>query len=182
VIGLITATDDELLAAMDAASFECFYRRHFEAVLAFFARRTRDPELAADLTAETFGPRAGRPPPLPAGPRAGGLVAVLDRVPQAQRHAPPRARGGRALRRLGMQPPELDDDDVAWIEQLALDDRALPVLADLPPEQAAAIRAHVVDERGYEEIARATETSQAAVRKRVSRGLAAVRRRMGVSE
>jgi hypothetical protein len=43
VIGLIPATDDELLTATDTASFECFYRRRFEAVLAFFARRTRDP-------------------------------------------------------------------------------------------------------------------------------------------
>ena len=47
-------SDAELLSAGDTASFEHFYRRHFEAVLGFFARRTRDPELAADLTAETF--------------------------------------------------------------------------------------------------------------------------------
>ena len=47
-------TDGELLAAGDTRSFELFYRRHFEPVLGFFVRRTRDPELAADLTAETF--------------------------------------------------------------------------------------------------------------------------------
>src|SRR5215211_515329 len=49
-----TASDDELLASRELGSFAVFYRRHVEGVLAFFARRTRDAELAADLTAETF--------------------------------------------------------------------------------------------------------------------------------
>ena len=46
-------TDEGLLAA-DPEAFAHFYRRHVRAMLAFFARRTRDAELAADLTAETF--------------------------------------------------------------------------------------------------------------------------------
>ena len=50
----MTASDEELLGHNDASSFELFYNRYFERVLAFFSRRTRDPELAADLTAETF--------------------------------------------------------------------------------------------------------------------------------
>ena len=182
MIGLITATDEELLAATDAVSFECFYRRHFEAVLAFFARRTRDPELAADLTAETFAAAlVARRRYRPGRGRADSWLFSIAYHKLSDTRRRGRAED-RALRRLGMQPPELSDDDVAWIEQLAQDDRALPLLADLPPEQAEAIRAHVVDERDYEEIARATETSQATVRKRVSRGLAVVRRRMGVSE
>ena len=49
----------------------------------------------------------------------------------------------------------------------------------LPPEQRAAIAAHVVDERPYGEIAGELHTSEAVVRKRVSRGLASMRRRMG---
>ncbi len=51
------STDDELLArfaAGDAEAFVRFYRRHLAAVLGFFLRRTRDPELTADLTAEVF--------------------------------------------------------------------------------------------------------------------------------
>ena len=47
-------TDEQLLSARDAASFELFYCRQVDAVLGFFARRTGDPELAADLCAETF--------------------------------------------------------------------------------------------------------------------------------
>jgi len=49
----------------------------------------------------------------------------------------------------------------------------------LSPDQRDAIRAHVIDERGYDEIAHSLATSESVVRKRVSRGLAAVRRRMG---
>ena len=55
----------------------------------------------------------------------------------------------------------------AWLEQLA-------------PDQRAAVRAHVIDERAYGEIAGELNTSEAVVRKRVSRGLAAMRVRMGV--
>ena len=40
-------SDAELLSATDTRSFELFYRRHFESLLGFFARRIRDPELAA---------------------------------------------------------------------------------------------------------------------------------------
>jgi RNA polymerase sigma-70 factor (ECF subfamily) len=52
-------------------------------------------------------------------------------------------------------------------------------LDTLDPDQREAIRAHVVDERSYREIAEQQHVSPAAVRKRVSRGLAVVRQRMG---
>jgi RNA polymerase sigma factor (sigma-70 family) len=181
-MALITSSDDELLTAPDTASFEVFYRRHFESVLAFFARRTRDPELAADLAAETFAAallarrryRAGR------GRADSWLFSIAYRkLSDAQRRG--RAED-RALRRLGTHRPELTDEDVAWIEQLADEDRAIPLVAELPPDQRDAIRAYVVDGRGYADIAAAEQASPAAIRKRVSRGLAVVRARMGASE
>jgi RNA polymerase sigma-70 factor (ECF subfamily) len=178
----MSATDDELLLATDAASFEAFYRRHFENVLAFFARRTRDPELAADLTAETFAAAllARRRFRRGSGRADSWLYSIAYRkLSDARRKG--RAED-RALRRLGMQPPELTDDDAAWIEQLADDPRATPLVEELPRDQREAIRAHVIEERDYDEIAVAGQTSQAVVRKRVSRGLASVRRRMGMSE
>src|SRR4029450_12479066 len=49
-----TESDDELLASREPGSFAVFYRRHVEDLVAFFMRRTRTAELAADLTAETF--------------------------------------------------------------------------------------------------------------------------------
>ena len=49
-------SDEDLLvaAARDSAAFGVFYRRYEGPMLAFFVRRTRDGELAADLTAEVF--------------------------------------------------------------------------------------------------------------------------------
>jgi RNA polymerase sigma factor (sigma-70 family) len=65
------------------------------------------------------------------------------------------------------------------IEALGSDPRVHVLLERLSPQQRDAIRAHVIDERPYGEIARVQGTSEAVVRKRVSRGLAAVRKRMG---
>ena len=50
----------------------------------------------------------------------------------------------------------------------------------LSPEQREAVAAHILDGRPYGQLARELETSEAVVRKRVSRGLAAMRNWMGV--
>ena len=51
---LSSRSDQDLLGATDALSFEEFYLRHVNTVLGYFARRTGDAELAADLASETF--------------------------------------------------------------------------------------------------------------------------------
>jgi RNA polymerase sigma factor (sigma-70 family) len=51
------AIDAERVAAAKAglvAEFEAVYRAEFDAVTAFFARRSRDPHIVADLTSDTF--------------------------------------------------------------------------------------------------------------------------------
>ena len=77
-----------------------------------------------------------------------------------------------------MERLELTDADIARIEALADDRTATLLVSRLAPEQRDAVVAHVVDERSYEEIAGELGTSEAVVRKRVSRGLQTVRRRM----
>ena len=50
-------SDAQLLAAIaacDERAFSVFYRRHLALIVGWSARRTRDPDLAADLTAEVF--------------------------------------------------------------------------------------------------------------------------------
>ena len=47
-------TDEDLLGSDDPDDFGVFYDRHIRALLGYFARRTGDPEVAADLAAETF--------------------------------------------------------------------------------------------------------------------------------
>jgi RNA polymerase sigma-70 factor, ECF subfamily len=178
-MGTTTPSDEVLLASPGEAAFEVFYCRHVEALLGFFARRTRDPELAADLTAETFaaalaGRRRFRPQ---AGAGSAWLFGIaMHKLADAQRRG---YAEQRARRRLGMERLELDEEDCAQIESLGLSSGAVALLELIPPDQRDAVQAHVLDERSYREIAATMQTSETVVRKRVSRGLAAVRNRMG---
>jgi RNA polymerase sigma factor (sigma-70 family) len=173
-------TDEQLLSARDAASFELFYCRHVEPVLGFFARRTRDPELAADLCAETFA--AALASRHRYRPEAGAAAAWLYGI-GSKKLADSQRRGyaeRSARRRLGMERIELSDEDIARIERLGDGSEARVLMQRLAPDQRDAIAAHVLEERPYDQIAAELDTSEAVVRKRVSRGLAAMRQRMGV--
>jgi RNA polymerase sigma-70 factor (ECF subfamily) len=174
-------SDEALLVAapVDSAAFGVFYRRYEGPMLAFCARRTRDPELAADLTAEVFARALEscsrfRPGGAPA---SAWLFGVAQHV-----LAKSRRRGAvedRARRRLGMAPISLDDEDLARIDQLCGDDAAvIGLLGELPADQRDAVRARILDERSYEQIASEMTCSPAVVRKRVSRGLAQLRHQL----
>jgi RNA polymerase sigma factor (sigma-70 family) len=172
-------TDEQLLTRGDADAFECFYVRHVDGLLGFFARRTRDAELAADLTAETFAAalaarRRYRPEKGAANAWLYGIA--LKKLADAQRRGYAETR---ARRRLGMERLELSDDDIARIERLASEPSASLLVDQLAPDQREAVVAHVVDERSYGDIAGQLGTSEAVVRKRVSRGLHNVRQRIG---
>ena len=170
-------SDEELLSASDARSFELFYRHHVDTLLGYFARRTGDAEMAADLTSETFAAAlAGRRRYKPGkGAAAAWLFGIATRkLADAQRRG---YAERRMCRRLGMERIELTDDDIARIEALA--DSSDALLAGLPAAQQEAIRAHVIGERSYDEIAVELDTTEAVVRKRVSRGLATARQRIG---
>src|SRR5215216_3104890 len=52
-------TDEALLLSGEPEDFGRFYDRYVRSLLAYFQRRTRDPEVAADLTAETFAAALG---------------------------------------------------------------------------------------------------------------------------
>ncbi len=80
-------------------------------------------------------------------------------------------------RRLGIrEAPRLALDEVAALERLGADDSwAQELLASLPADQRAAVRARILDERSYAEIACELHTSELVVRKRVSRGLSRLR-------
>ena len=175
----MTVTDEELLVHQDAMSFELFYDRYFERVLAFFARRTPDPELAADLTAETFAAAlvARRRYRRRAGAASSWLFGIAyHKLADAQRQG---YADDRARRRLGIERIELTDDDIARIDRLGETDAVAQLVQELPADQQEAIKARDIDEREYHEIAHDLRTSETVVRKRVSRGLAALRRRMG---
>lgn len=172
-------TDGELLIATadDPEAFGAFYRRHVRGVLAFFRRRVASAEVALDLTAETFaaaleGSARYEPRPEPA---RGWLYGIAwNKLHEAQR----RGRAEDSARRaLGMAPIVVDDEGIKRIEALA-GGAALEVLETLPADVRAAVRARVVDGRPYPEIAAELRCSQSVVRKRVSRGVRAMRAKM----
>ena len=177
-------SDEDLLAASrtEPEAFALLYRRHVTPLLAYFVRRTRDAELAADLTAETFAAALDGAHRFRAekGPAAAWLYGIARRQLS---HAHKRgAVEDRARRRLGMAPLTLTDEGMERVEALAFADSAAAVLHEgleaLPPEQRDAVLARVLDEREYADIATTARTSESVVRKRVSRGLAGLRRRL----
>jgi len=175
--------DSELLRATrdgDGEAFGVFYLRHRAVVLAFFGRRVRDAELAADLLGEAF---------------AAALIAVLDperELPRepvawlvtiARNKLTDSVRRGQveqiARQRLAMEPLALDDGSLRRIEELIdTTDVAVTLASQLPLAQFEALRARVLDEQDYPAIAGELRCSEAVVRKRVSRALQTLRTAM----
>jgi RNA polymerase sigma factor (sigma-70 family) len=170
-------SDDDLILSTDPEDFGRFYDGTIEMVLGYFARRVNDPEVAADLAAETYAAALAarhrfRRSSTPA-------IAWLFGIAQ-HKLVDYRRRGAaedRMRRRLGIERVPLGEDDREMIGMLGRD-AAWKLINELPTEQREAVRAHVVDEQGYEEIAALEGTSEAVVRKRVSRGLGTLRQRL----
>ncbi len=160
----------------DPAAFGTFYERHERLVLGYFMRRVGDPELAADLAAETFAAAlvAARRYRAEGAPASAWLVGIARNVLAGSVR---RAQvEDRARRRLGMQPIALDDELLSRIERLGGDARVEALLSRLTPEQSDAVRARVLEEEDYAGIASRLRCSESVVRQRVSRGLATLRR------
>ena len=168
--------DPDLLHG-DARAFAAFYRRHEDAVLGFFLRRTRQADLAADLTAETFARAlAGRRTFDPELGEAGAWLFGIARNLLLRSLERGRVED-HARRRLGLEPLVLDDSALARIDELE-GDRALTALEGLPEEQRVAVHGRVLDERDYAALAAELACSESVVRQRVSRGLRALRTRL----
>jgi RNA polymerase sigma factor (sigma-70 family) len=178
-----TKTDRQLLEEARGGHGEVFalvYRRHHAVVLAFLARRVHQPELAADLLAETFAsllalvrdPQRAVPPI----PVAWLLVTARNLLIDSQRRG---TVDDRARRRLAMRPVVLDDRDLERVEEISAETDLMRELAlRLEPDQLQALQARVLDEREYAEIAAQLKCSESVVRKRVSRALGVLRRAM----
>ena len=161
------------------ASFEEFYLRHVDTVLGYFVRRTGDAELAADLASETFaaalaGRRRYRPRK---GAAASWLFGIASRkLADAQRKG---YAERRMFRKLGMERIDLTDADIAHIEALG---ESGALLEGLPSDQEFAVRAPWSRDAAAARSPGSLQTSEAVVRKRVGRGLATARRRIGRHE
>jgi RNA polymerase sigma-70 factor (ECF subfamily) len=168
-------SDTELLLAAYTCSepFGVFYERHFASVLAFFRRRVSGPEEAFDLAAETFAAALAsvlRFQPGPEPPQAWLFAIARHKLSEALRSSRIQDEARRAL---AMQPIQLDDEAIEILEATATAP-AIELLETLTVEQREAIEAHHLEERGYTEIAAGLRCSESVIRKRVSRGLAAL--------
>jgi RNA polymerase sigma factor (sigma-70 family) len=165
------------LLAGDAHDFAAFYRRHEDAVLAFFLRRIGGADLAADMTAETFARAlAGRRRFDPTIGDAGAWLFGIARNVLAT--SLQRGRVDDSMRRrLAMEPLVLNDEAIARIDELA-GYPAIAALDELTPELRAAVVGRVIDEQSYPDLASHLQCSESVVRQRVSRGLRTLRNRL----
>ncbi len=172
--------DGELLALSreDPNAFGALYERHAEALVAFFARRTLDPEVAAELTAETFAEAfASRARFRDRGAGGAGGAGWLYGIARHQlgRFFRSGAVDSRARRRLDMPERHVSPEDYDRIEELIDFERVGRAVAEafslLSEEQREAMTLRVVEGRPYHEVARLLQCTEETARARVSRGL-----------
>lgn len=160
------------------------FDRHSTELVAFFARRTFDPQVAFDLTAETFAV---------AIEEQHNCEARSDKSRRAWLYGIGRNlladyyRSGaielRATSRLAVQPLLLCEDSIERIVELADLDRARVLMANalngLSVEHREALRLRVIEEREYLDVATELGITEQTARMRVSRALKSLREQLG---
>lgn len=158
------------------SAFSRVYEASARDLLVFLLRRTFDVEVARDLAAETFAQafehrkqfRGRTDAEAEAWLYAIGrhLLARYTRKGVVER---------RAVERLGIQLPQVNDEDHERVIELAgladLRRTVAEVFSKLPAEQRDALQLRVVDEHPYRDVAAALGVSEDAARARVSRAL-----------
>lgn len=170
--------DSELLrrARVDADAFAVFYRRHARAVYRSLACDCGDPDIALDLTAETFAralQSVGRFRGLRVTSGRAWIFAIANSL--LLQYERERRTEDRARRRLGiLEATRLHDDNdsvVARVDAEASRVRLADVLHGLPQSQQSVLRLRIEDDATYEEIAVRLGCSPAAARQQASRGM-----------
>ena len=176
---LAASTDEDLLLANTPDAFGEFYDRHARANGLFRAAHARssgggrsegrDVCVGDRRVAQRRFRRGG-------APATAWLFAIA-----ARRLADYQRRGWveeRVRRSLAVERRRVSEEDAGIIALLAGED-TFELLAELPADQRDAVTGHVMEDRGYAELAADGSTSEAVVRQRVSRGLATLQRRLG---
>ena len=166
-----------LLASVDdPAAFRAFYDQWCTQVLGYFQRRVHDPDLALELTAETFAvafEKRARFRWMGKSPGA-WLFGIAKRI--LLRHLRRNNTEQRAVQRLGIQIPRHDDESNRRVEEL-LDGEALALLVGSALDQCRMadreiLQRHIIDEMPYPELAEELGCSVNTARVRVHRALA----------
>lgn len=153
-------------------------------MLRFFARRLLCAESAVDLLAETWaqavldrGKFRGRN-----DEQAIAWVYGIARH-RLQDHLRTGVIERKALARLDLPAPAINDEEIERIEEVAgiaeLCRSVREAFDKLPVEHREALHLRVIDERGYDEIATELQISTENARARVSRALRTLRTQLG---
>jgi RNA polymerase sigma-70 factor, ECF subfamily len=168
---------------LDAVTLATLYREEGRALLSFCARRTLDVDLALDLVGEAFAVAFERRGRFRGSSREEAVAWLYSIARTLISHHFRRVEvERRALRRLGVEPPVMGDEERREVERLAgLDALRTTVAGELdalPLEQRLAVQLRVVEELAYPQIAARLGVSQPAARQRVSRGLRTLAQRL----
>lgn len=180
--------DYELLKASrdDPAAFRAFYDQWSRPVLGFFQRRLHDPDVALDLTAETFAiafEQRGKFRWMGKSPGA-WLFGIARRL--LYRYLRSQDVHNRAIKRMGVEVPHNDDESIRRIEELA-DNEGMRKLVRAALESCkesdrVVLELHFIDSMPYPELADFLGCTVNAARVRVHRALARIERQLGELE
>ena len=181
-MGVMNDTELILASRSDPAKFRELYDRLADDVLAYFYRRVLDAEVAADLLAETFAVAFEKRVRFRDTGRPGATWIYGIAARELSHWYRRKAVELRAVHRLAICMPPLDDESIARIESLA-DSRVqraavAAALTSLPRRERSAVELRIVEELAYAEIATRLCCTEGTARVRVHRGLARLNRLM----
>jgi RNA polymerase sigma-70 factor (ECF subfamily) len=175
-------SDVELLrrARRDAEAFRVFYQRYAAPLNRWLAHQVDQPEVALDITAETFAcaldgldrfrPETGES----AGPWLYGIAANLLRRYWAERALETRYRERLGILHETRFAGDFTTESAERLDAEALRERLNDALEELPAAYRAAVKLRVLDQRSYPDAAREMGCSETTARVRVHRGLRAL--------
>ena len=161
-------------------SFAEFYEQTSSGILRFFVRETGDGHRALDLTAETFAKAFEKRSDF----RGASDEQAAAWLWQIARNELARFRRSysvelRAMRRLGLERPVLNDQELLQIERMGAEEDVHEHLQDalerLPRDQREVIQLRFIEALSYPEIAETLGVSYDTARTRTSRALRALR-------
>lgn len=181
-------SDAELIvvSVVDPEAFCVLYDRWATRLLGFILRRVRNPEVAADLLAETFATVFEQRSKFRDGGHPGSAWIYTIASSQVARYYRRKKVELKAVERLGIAVPQLDDESLEAFERIFESDPGATLLMSeainrIPNGEREAVHLRVVEDLEYREIASRLNCSVVAARVRVHRGLARLTKLMGAT-
>ena len=173
--------------ALNPSDLVSVYRTHAQSILLYFQRRFDDPELAADLLAETFAVAIERGEQYRGDDLAqlSGWVWAIARSLQFEAERRGRIERER-IGRFGIERRPLTEQEIRRFEELSerelLREQVAQYIDRLSTPQREAVQMKLLDGHTYAEVAARLGVNEAAARARVARGLETLRQRFLAEE